>query len=139
MNFICFDDHRPLLVSFSEEIGSVKCDKMRRAFRFHFEEVWSKDFKCKSIMDSSWQHVAGFDDKLRECGMAVIVWDRSKFKEMQHEMKVLKKKIKMVDCGHNRDGLKAVKRFEKQLNEILHKEEQYWKQKNLGGLVKRWG
>ncbi|KAL5573276.1 hypothetical protein UlMin_022873 [Ulmus minor] len=120
LNFWCFD-HYPLLINLKSPILGIKCGKKKRRGRFHFEQAWSKDPECGEIITSSY---------IEACSFSLSSWGRNKFRHLKKDIKALKDQIGCFSASLNPDAWLALKNNENKLNDLLLKEETYWRQRS---------
>lgn len=54
LDWLC-SNHRPIVVAFEGHILGDKCGMTIRNTRFHFEEVWCEDDKCREVISNYWE------------------------------------------------------------------------------------
>ncbi|KAK2637858.1 hypothetical protein Ddye_025653 [Dipteronia dyeriana] len=77
-------DHRPLVLSFSENQGQGGAEPLKMKRRFLFEECWVDDSECKLLVDSVWNGVVVTSSvseilkKIDRCGKVLQSWNIAK-------------------------------------------------------------
>ncbi|KAL5573123.1 hypothetical protein UlMin_022720 [Ulmus minor] len=135
LDFWC-SDHGPMLMSFEGIIGGVRCGSKKRSSRFYFEHAWRQDLNCSELIASNWNNprvgtlMSGFMENLSVCGNRLAHWGKDKFWHMSKEISILKEKSASFIWSNDLDSWKEMKNNEKRLNELLSKEEKYWRQRS---------
>ena len=80
--------------------------------------------------------MSGFMENLSVCGNRLAHWGKDKFWHMSKEISILKEKSASFIWSNDLDSWKEMKNNEKRLNELLSKEEKYWRQRSIVNLFK---
>ncbi|KAK1393640.1 hypothetical protein POM88_012696 [Heracleum sosnowskyi] len=105
-------DHRPVLINLYLHNKGAKIGNKERKTRFHFEEAWCSDSKCKNIIDNIWlnnDHCRSSLDlkrKIKKCGNALFEWNKEQRIEFGKQLKEARKRL--TDLG---DVLEVKKSF----------------------------
>ncbi|KAK3221777.1 hypothetical protein Dsin_008802 [Dipteronia sinensis] len=128
-------DHRPLIIDFTSAVSNRNYSMINRGMRFFFEDCWVDDKDCQAIVEAAWKSqelpclVGNVLNKIEECGRRLKSWNLKKRGELRQNLKVKRDALKAA-CSRN--GLldwRIVHGLESQLNEVMEKEERYWKKR----------
>ena len=125
-------DHCPLLLTIPTPQAITKKKKL-----FRFEAMWVKDEQCRGVIEQAWRKTVERGslmfkvvEKLKCCRASLILWSKERFGSIAASIKakrlLLQNLINTTPSGHS-DRIMEV---QAELNELLLKEEIYWKQRS---------
>ncbi|XP_023881745.1 uncharacterized protein LOC111994119 [Quercus suber] len=104
---------------------------------FKFEQMWHCDRGCSDTVNSAWgpptvgatmPEVAG---KVKTCGMKLTKWSKKSFGSVRKMLEEKKKLLTKAELDAAKGGdLLLVKSLQKEINDILDKENQMWQQRS---------
>ncbi|XP_060962321.1 uncharacterized protein LOC115720515 [Cannabis sativa] len=109
---------------------------MRKRLRFRFENMWAKESECQSIIKDSWSSsstssINAITSNIQRCSTNLSLWSRVKFGSLTEKIKETHDQIAKL---HNLQQLSTYSEelgeLEEKLNDLLFKEEVYWKQRS---------
>ena len=111
---------------------------MQRRIGFKFEEAWLLWEECEEVVKNSWEGAVhgghgleGIKDKIRVCGENLRAWGLSKTKPYVGEIKILQKKLEVLNSGVVTEESRAeFLEVSKSLDDLLMKQEIYWAQRS---------
>lgn len=127
-------DHRVLYLSL-QKVDLITPNKRKRS-RFRFENMWIREPECKEIIKSNWetmnqQSLMSTINNIEQCSKQLILWNQAKFGSLAKEIKNTHRQLAQLHDGRQRlDTTEELKATEMKLNELLLKEEIYWKQRS---------
>lgn len=118
----------PILIEFATTLEGVECGKKKSNTRFHFEVAWASEEECREIVERAWnnQVIENLDllvKKSARRGMVLDKWNKDKQNALNKEIKTRKKQLKELSSATDEEGWKKWKGVERELNELLLKEE----------------
>lgn len=122
-------DHAPILLEFFD--FEARCFSTRQQRIKRFEQLWADDKESLPLVKANWEFNTGdCKDKLDKVLCFLDSWGRQKFgdspmkvKKSQEALKSLKNRIP------TEENLQQIKDAEKNLDDLLNKEEQWWSQR----------
>jgi hypothetical protein len=125
-------DHNPILILYSDvppELGSS-----RRAFKF--EAKWQLDPECHDIIKAAWEQDVFESNQLKDiqvrlsaCQRNLTRWSKVKFRKDAEILKQKSKRLLELQGNNNSDQVEVVKQIQKDIDDILEREEVKWKQR----------
>lgn len=92
LDWLC-SDHRPIVVTFTASEERRRCWQVKHHTRFHYEEAWAEDKKCKNIISDSWGEGGRSNNsqeikrKILRCGDALKIWNVKQRESWNRETK----------------------------------------------------
>ncbi|XP_068319675.1 uncharacterized protein [Pyrus communis] len=121
-------DHCPLIIQYQ-----LRDQKRKKLFRF--EAFWTKEVRCKEIVDRCWrQHCSGdgimkWQKKLRECRVKLSKWSQQEFKARGRDIEDLTNRLGVLQ--HNwRKNWEEIKTVLERIARLGEVEEQFWQQRS---------
>uniref|UniRef100_A0A803PJY6 Reverse transcriptase domain-containing protein n=1 Tax=Cannabis sativa TaxID=3483 RepID=A0A803PJY6_CANSA len=129
-------DHRPLILNL-HQLHSTQ----RHSNRFFFDKLWMAEPNFEVCLTQAWSSnhqsntnnpIVNLAEKLKHCSKQFTEWKKSlgpsissKIKEIQHTLK------QVHNCATPMDSqLQRGRQLELDLDNLLYKEEEYWKQRS---------
>ncbi|CAI8601294.1 unnamed protein product [Vicia faba] len=108
-----------------EIVRSAEMFDDRRKFIFHFEEVWSKDTRCKELVRKNWSGVSiGFNQKIKALKSLQLEFKEYRTSYIARDVKRVEEFLKHDDCcPAKEEKLKKYKALERQMCSFLRMEE----------------
>lgn len=118
-------DHEPL------KLDLLKTDISSRNFRFRFENVWLKEPGFIREVTDIWHSIPVMHiiPKLNEVTAFMARWGRSFFHKFREKLKLHKANLDRLVDREDEIGVQEYLSERSKLNELLAKEELYWKQR----------
>ncbi|KAL5577480.1 hypothetical protein UlMin_019179 [Ulmus minor] len=82
------------------------------------------------VSSSPCNYLEDLVDKLGLCRKELFCWGRDKFKNLSKEIDDLKKRLELLSVCYRVNDWVEDNHVEKNLNKLLHKEEQFWRQRS---------
>ena len=125
---------------------SLKREQSRRPQkkRFMFEAMWTKDTRCREVVESSWDFGGNLSnvqlvDRLRNCKERLKSWNWSEFGNVNQLLRQKRDQLQHLESLNSLHGkAKEVQRLKVEINEILTREEIMWNQRSRAMWMK-WG
>ncbi|KAF4362342.1 hypothetical protein F8388_008226 [Cannabis sativa] len=125
-------DHRPVVATLENVVRIQKNDK-KRCFRF--ETHWLKDEECHDIVNHTWSEVdVPLDSQdsilgiFGRCAERLGAWNKDKFGSIPRRVRETQKQLDdLLSVAAPLVRMDEVKRLETTLNDLLSREECYWK------------
>ncbi|KAF4363317.1 hypothetical protein G4B88_011714 [Cannabis sativa] len=125
-------DHRPV-VAILENVARVQKNDKHRGFRF--ETHWLKDEECHDIVTQTWlmpdgplESQDGIIDIFGRCADRLGAWNKGKFGSIPRLVRETQKQLDdLLSVAAPLVRMEEVKRLETKLNDLLSREECYWK------------
>lgn len=98
--------------------------------------MWIGELECRNIIDSSWEPInqsalLSTINNIQRCSINLTTWTQSKFGSMFKEIKEIHQQVIQLHNTQNYlDNIGELKAKEQKLNELLLKEEIFWKQRS---------
>ena len=127
-------DHRVLYLSF-QKLESTISNKRKRS-RFRFENMWIREPECKEIVKSNWvttnqQALMSTISNIEQCSKQLTLWNQAKFGSLAKEIKDTHHQLAQLHNDRERVVTTGeLRATELKLNELLLKEEIFWKQRS---------
>lgn len=127
-------DHRVLDLSF-QKLELTTPNKKKRS-RFRFENMWIREPECKEIVKSNWktinqQALMSTISNIEQCSKQLILWNQAKFGSLAKEIKDTHHQLAQLHNDRERVVTTGeLRATELKLNELLLKEEIFWKQRS---------
>lgn len=128
-------DHRALYLSFQNP-ENLAGQNTRKRSRFRFENMWIGEPDYKEIISCSWistdqSALLSIIDNIKQCSNNLASWDKAKFGSLARDIRETHQRIVQL---HNMQGQvdnnRELKAMEEKLNDLLLKEEIFWKQRS---------
>ncbi|KAK1361720.1 hypothetical protein POM88_046194 [Heracleum sosnowskyi] len=129
-------DQKPLLVCFNDGGIDNKYWQRKRNSMFHFEEAWSSDNECMSLIEKCWCSCDCSDttqklkEKILNCDRTLKQWNIKKRREFIRDLEVSRKNLSKLSELNDPTHWNAIKDEEKRLNALSGKDEIYWRQRS---------
>ncbi|CAL1385032.1 unnamed protein product [Linum trigynum] len=122
-------DHLPILIDVE---GEREIDiKWGRNFRF--ESFWAKEEESSAIVSKAWEQagVDSLEESLKKCENELTKWSAEKFGEIPKRIAQIHREIKELKTRRRNPDWRSKKRdLEVELQDLLYKNEQRWKQRS---------
>ena len=128
-------DHRALFLAMDESVGFC-VQETRKRRRFRFENMWVNDPECEDIIKNNWQRTEDSSlvstiKNIQNCSKHLSSWHKDKFGSLARDIKETHQELSNLQNIQDQDGLiDQIQTKEKKLNDLLLKEEVYWKQRS---------
>lgn len=128
-------DHRALLVRLEGDAG-LPAGNSRKRSRFRFENIWVKEPDCREIIASSWTStnqsaLLSMINNIEQCTTSLKSWHQSRFGSLAKDIKETHQQIiHLHDVQDKLDNIGDLRAMEHKLNDLLSKEEIFWKQRS---------
>ncbi|KAK1378466.1 hypothetical protein POM88_025210 [Heracleum sosnowskyi] len=127
-------DHRALYLCLQDSTELSFLNRKRK--RFRFENIWVREPDCQDIITASWKTsdqsaLLLVIDNIKECTLKLASWNQSKFGSLAKDIKQTHKRIiALREVQDQIDNIEELKKMERKLNDLLYKEEVFWKQRS---------
>ncbi|XP_012077733.1 uncharacterized protein LOC105638521 [Jatropha curcas] len=115
-------DHSPLLLL----LGTNQ--RTKRHVSFRFENAWLGEANLDETVIHNWAQ-GDVMSKLNACRDGLRIWGRVIRSNFLKDIKLLKTRLNGLRAHQSSDSLEGFLLVQKQLSDLLLKEEQYWKQR----------
>ena len=103
---------------------------------FRFEQAWTKHEECEKVIVDVWQGSDSLGtpmfqlvEKLKLCRRELIGWSRASFGNIKVKLEELEERLKQLESNNQGQHVDQIKALKMEVNELLEKEEVYWKQR----------
>lgn len=104
--------------------------------RFLFEAMWSRDERCKQVIEDAWDPLRvdpnfQIHDRLKSCQDSLQKWNREVFKNVNKVLKVKQERLQHLEALNllHETG-SEIETLRKEINEMLMKEEVMWNKRS---------
>ncbi|KAM7253248.1 hypothetical protein ACFE04_025866 [Oxalis oulophora] len=119
-------DHNPLLLD-----TEYPDDMLRSSRRFRYENFWSSKLKSSQLIQNWWSNGLPWNANIRNAQDSLQRWSAAEFGNLKREMSKKQRELtKLLDGPDPRGNHLAIKRVEKELNELLDCEMKLWQQRS---------
>lgn len=128
-------DHRALCLCLHDSPGLPLHNNKKRS-RFRFENMWIQELECREIVTSNWTDtnqsaLLSTINNIKQCADNLQVWHQSKFGSLAKDIKVTHQRIEHLhNIQDQLEDINEIKFMENNLNDLLLKEEIFWKQRS---------
>ncbi|XP_050262669.1 uncharacterized protein LOC126707113 [Quercus robur] len=104
--------------------------------RFLFEAMWSRDERCKKVIEEAWDPLRvdpnfQIHDRLRNCQTRLQRWNREVFKNVNKVLKVRQEHLQDLEVLNMlHKTASEIEKLRKEINEALTQEEVMWNQRS---------
>ncbi|CAL1387047.1 unnamed protein product [Linum trigynum] len=122
-------DHLPILI---DPIGE-KEEEIRWGKCFRFESFWAKDEESMEVIKEAWEEAnwGTLDQSLKSCERRLKTWSEAKFGEIPRRIAQIRRSIQGMKAQNKNSSWREKKRkLELELQDLLYKNEQRWKQRS---------
>ncbi|XP_021606289.1 uncharacterized protein LOC110610600 [Manihot esculenta] len=130
-NLVSFvSDHSPLMLTFSAQNLSSS------PARFQFENVWLKDLELIDLVTANWRSTsAQLLDHLRFYSDIMARWGGDFLSQFKRRIQWLKNELSHARSPDNIHTVSYYSSLHSELNDLLLKEEVFWKQRDYDRVV----
>ncbi|CAL1392116.1 unnamed protein product [Linum trigynum] len=122
-------DHLPILIDpFGEKEEEIRWGKC-----FRFESFWAKDEESGEIIKEAWEEASWntLDQSLKSCERKLKSWSETKFGEIPRRISQIRRSLQGMKLQKKNSTWRTRKRqLELELQDLLYKNEQRWKQRS---------
>lgn len=125
-------DHNPILILFNDEPPEPGLS--RRGFKF--EAKWQLDPECRDVIKAAWEKEGGGVCRLKDihgrllaCQKSLTLWGKRKFGMDAEILKQKSKRLLELQGDNHPNQVEAIKQIQKEINDILDREDIKWKQR----------
>ncbi|GAU20573.1 hypothetical protein TSUD_33200 [Trifolium subterraneum] len=123
-------DHSPILLEFAPQNGDIGNNKQQHQKRF--EQLWTIDDQHTTIVRTAWQNKNGsLEQKLQHTLNSLHSWGRKTFGIIPKKIKEVQQDLqRLQDQHHTKELTQQALEKEKELDDLLAKEEMWWSQRS---------
>jgi hypothetical protein len=103
---------------------------------FCFEQAWTKHEECEKVIVDVWRDTESPEtptfqlvEKLKLCRKELIGWSKASFGNIKIKLEELEETLKQLESNNQGQHSAQIKILKMEVNELLEKEEVYWKQR----------
>lgn len=125
-----YSDHAPLLLQKEEHIRYQRQQTMR------YEEVWERESSLPEVIQSAWSdgnaitNLGDISAKMKNTMCKLSRWSKEKIGNVRKKIVALRDKLRECRSMGSLDSDVQVRQIKKELEELLHREEIWWKQRS---------
>ncbi|POO04030.1 Endonuclease/exonuclease/phosphatase [Trema orientale] len=131
-------DHRALLVSIYDNMDAQVSYVKRRCSRFRFKALWLEEKESYEIIKNAWKDIGSESamtmvlKNISACSESLTKWSQNKFGCLKTEVYKAQKRVQKLnkEDDTSTEHYSILLQQETILDELLHREEIYWKQRS---------